>query len=408
MNITHRNVRAELSGGTRAEAFVAIPEAGSGPGLLVLHDRHGLDAHARELAVLYAEEGWVVLAPDLFARAGTALTFGHDAAGRAAADRQAAGFDEASAAADAREWLAVLRELSETDGDCGALGHDLGGAVAARLARDPAGPACAVAYDPVGPERLVGNGGRVRIPTVVHVAAQDPALGEGTLEALRAASAAQPLLNACVYEGVEPGFDNPRLQAFDRPAQLMAKSRTLACLRDTLGPVYDLAALWEAHLYSEFAERDVDVSMATMVDDPYVFVVPTVTGGTGKPDLHRWYSNHFHFQNPEDTRIVPISRTVGTDRLVDEFIFCFTHDRVMDWILPGVAPTGKTIEIPMMAVVNFRGAKLYHEHISWDQASVLVQAGLLDPDGLPVTGADQAAAMQDETLPRNRLIPDWR
>ncbi len=172
-------------------------------------------------------------------------------------------------------------------------------------------------------------------------------------------------------------------------------------------PGCDLAALWEAHLYSEFAERDVDVSMDTMVDDPYVLVVPTVTGGTGKRDLHRWYSNHFHFQNPVDTRIVPVSRTIGSDRVVDEFVFCFTHDRVMDWILPGVAPTGRSIEVAMIAVVCFRGPRLYHEHIWWDQATVLVQAGLLDPAGLPVTGAEQAAALLDEDLPRNRLIPGW-
>ncbi len=79
----------------------------------------------------------------------------------------------------------------------------------------------------------------------------------------------------------------------------------------------------------------------------------------------------------------------------------------MDWVLPNIAPTGRYVEVPMTAVVNFCGPKLYHEHISWDQATVLVQTGLLDPQGLPVTGIEQSKAMQDESLPRNRLIAGW-
>ncbi len=400
MSISQTTTPIVLDDGTRSDGYVALPDSGAGPGLLLLPDRHGCGDHAKHQANLYAEEGWVVVVPDLYAREPAATTrMGYDDTGRAAAERRAGSFDTAQAARDAAQALTSLLSLPACSGKAGLLGFDTGATTACLLAGDDTRPACVVAYDPHDPPAALQATAETTIPVLLHLA------GAPTPD--HTATTDNPLHTIHYYDGVAAGFDNRNHPAYNRPAQMMAKSRTLACLRAALGPRYDLASLWEHHLYTEFAERDVDDSMVTMVDEPYVFVVPTVTGGTGKRDLHRWYSDHFHFQNPEDTRIVPISRTIGTDRLVDEFIFCFTHDRVMDWILPGIDPTNKPIEIPMIAVVNFRGDKLYHEHIWWDQASVLVQAGLLDPRGLPVTGADQAAAMQDETLPRNRLIPGW-
>jgi carboxymethylenebutenolidase len=144
-----------------------------------------------------------------------------------------------------------------------------------------------------------------------------------------------------------------------------------------------------------------------MVAEPYVNHIPTMTGGVGYKDLSRFYQHHFVNGNPKDTKLIPISRTIGADRLVDEMLFCFTHDVEIDWMLPGVKPTGKYVEVPLIAVVGFRGDKLYHEHIYWDQASVLVQIGLLDPKGLPVSGAEQAKKLLDEKLPSNTLMARW-
>jgi carboxymethylenebutenolidase len=94
--------------------------------------------------------------------------------------------------------------------------------------------------------------------------------------------------------------------------------------------------------------------------------------------------------------------------VVDEMLFCFTHDREIDWMLPGVKPTGKYVEIPLIAIINFRGDKLYNEHIYWDQASVLVQIGLLDPKLLPVSGHDQAKKLLDPAIPSNGMMKNWR
>jgi carboxymethylenebutenolidase len=132
-----------------------------------------------------------------------------------------------------------------------------------------------------------------------------------------------------------------------------------------------------------------------------------MTGGYGYHTLHRFYRDFFIPQMPKDTSVTPLSRTVGSDRVIDEIMFRFTHDIAMEWMIPGVAPTGKRVEIPLIAVVQFRGDKICNEHIYWDQASVLTQLGVLDPTGLPITGAEQACKLTDESLPSNALMRHW-
>src|SRR5438128_11641482 len=147
-----------------------------------------------------------------------------------------------------------------------------------------------------------------------------------------------------------------------------------------------LRKLWEEHVRYEFTTHNTEDTLATMVEDAYVNHIPVLTGGVGKQQLREFYSKRFIPQMPPDTEMVHLSRTIGHDQLVDEMIFKFTHTMRMDWMLPGVAPTGKRVEVPLVAIVRFRDGKLAHEHIYWDQASVLVQLGLLDPSELPVSG----------------------
>ena len=152
----------------------------------------------------------------------------------------------------------------------------------------------------------------------------------------------------------------------------------------------DLSALWEAHTAHEFSTRDTEATLDTMVEDAYVNHVPVLTGGRGKGELRHFYSTDFIPKMPPDTKLIPISRTVGQDQLVDEMIFSFTHTIEMPWMLPGVAPTNKHVEVPLVAIVRFRDGKLAHEHIYWDQASVLKQIGLLTDPALPVCGVETA------------------
>jgi carboxymethylenebutenolidase len=170
----------------------------------------------------------------------------------------------------------------------------------------------------------------------------------------------------------------------------------------------NLEQLWEAHCRCEFETRDANATMATMVSEPYVNHIPTMTGGVGYEQLRRFYAHHFIPVNPPDFRLTPVSRTVGIDTIVDEFIVHFTHTTVMDWLLPGVPPTGRVVEIPTVAIVQFEGDKVAHEHIYWDQASLLVQVGLLDPYGLPVAGREAARKVTDRNLPSNGLMARWQ
>ena len=152
----------------------------------------------------------------------------------------------------------------------------------------------------------------------------------------------------------------------------------------------DLGALFDSHISREFADKDVDATMETMVPEPYVHCVPIMTGGFGGEGVRRFYSEHFVNQIPKDATVTPISRTVGKDQVVDELIVSFTHDTQWDYLLPGLPPTGKRVELPHVVVMKFESGKVAHEHIYWDQASLLVEVGLLDPAKLPVAGVEQA------------------
>jgi len=165
-----------------------------------------------------------------------------------------------------------------------------------------------------------------------------------------------------------------------------------------------LSELWEDHVRYEFSTRNTDDTLATMVDDAYVNHIPVLTGGSGRDELREFYSKRFIPQMPPDTEMTPVSRTIGEDQLVDEMVFKFTHSIRMDWMLPGISPTGKRVEVPLVAIVRFKDGKLAHEHIYWDQASVLVQIGLLDPAKLPVAGVESARKVLDPSLPANALM----
>jgi carboxymethylenebutenolidase len=166
----------------------------------------------------------------------------------------------------------------------------------------------------------------------------------------------------------------------------------------------DLVSLWEEHIRHEFDTKNTDETLATMVPDAYVDHVPVLTGGRGHDELRRFYSTHFIPKMPPDMTMTPVSRTVGADQLVDEMVISFTHTIEMDWMLPGIAPTGRRVEVALVVIVRFRDGKLAHEHIYWDQASVLAQLGLIDPAKLPVATADSARKVLDPALPANSLI----
>ena len=164
-----------------------------------------------------------------------------------------------------------------------------------------------------------------------------------------------------------------------------------------------MVALFERHVGAEL-EGDLDTTMATMGDDPHLNHVPTMAGGVGQEGVRAFYRDHLIGKFfPPDMDMTNVSRTVGEDQVVEELFVRFTHTIAMDWLLPGVAPTGKAVEMAVVVIVGFQDGKISHEHIYWDQAGVLVQVGLLDPEGLPVTGAESAHKVLDPKLPARVL-----
>jgi len=157
----------------------------------------------------------------------------------------------------------------------------------------------------------------------------------------------------------------------------------------------NLGAVFDEHVKHEFVDNDVDATMRTMVAEPYVHHVPVLTGGVGHDGVYEFYSHQLIGRMPDDTKIQRVSRTVGADQVVDELILSFTHDREIGFMLPGVPPTGRHVELAHVVVMKFEKGKVAHEHIYWDQASLLAQIGLLDPKRLPITGGEQAKRLQE-------------
>jgi carboxymethylenebutenolidase len=348
----------------------------------------------------------VTMCPDLYWHIEPGLDLAQDEAGRQRMLALYEQFDRDAALDDIIRTVSALRARAECTGKVAAVGFCLGGGLAYRAAAE-AGVDCAVAYYGVGIGADPDLVGRMACPLVLHFAEIDDYVPAAAVARVRAAFAGRADVQIYSYPGARHGFNRPDGGDYDKPAAGLAHSRSIALLRRAIGPHYDLEALWEAHTRYEFETRDVDATMATMVGAPYVNHVPVMTGGVGARDLARFYANHFIPKLPKDTHLVPISRTVGADRVVDEMLFCFTHDTEIDFMLPGVPPTGRYVEVPTVAIVGFRGGKLCHEHIYWDQASVLVQIGLLDPKGLPVAGVETAKKLVDETLPSNTLMKRW-
>jgi len=169
-----------------------------------------------------------------------------------------------------------------------------------------------------------------------------------------------------------------------------------------------MLAAYLRHTAAEFETKRPQDAIDSMVESPHVTLLPTLAGGVGREGVHEFYVRHFVFNMPPDMDLVPISRIVSADYIVEESVMRFTHTIELDWILPGVPPTGRRVEFPVCVVVKMEGEKVAHEHIYWDQASVLAQLGLLSAGSLPVVGAEAARKLLDPTLPANPLLERGR
>jgi len=390
-------------------AYLAVPAAGIGPGIVIAQEIFGVNANMRAVADQFAEEGYTALVPDLFWRLQPGIELGYTPADFEQAIGYFQRFDLDRGVDDIQACLDHLRTLPEVDTQVGQglVGYCLGGRLA-YFAACRTDVAVAVGYYGMGIEKALDEADNIKGRLVLHHAELDPYCDTAARATIAGALQGLPGVELYTYPGVDHAFARQGGMHYDKLAAMMAHQRSIAALKRVIGPEFDLSALWDKHCEYEFGTRNVADTMATMVAQPYVNHIPTMTGGVGYQQLYRFYQHHFVHGNPPDMALKPISRTIGANQLVDEFILSFTHTTEIDWLLPGVPPSGRAVEIPMLGVVRFRGDKLCHEHIYWDQASVLVQVGLLDPTGLPVAGIETAHKLIDEALPSNKLMARWR
>jgi carboxymethylenebutenolidase len=390
-------------------AYLALPAGGYGPGIVVLQEIFGVNQFMRDVADWYAAHGFVALCPDLFWRQepGVELTDQSDDLNKAFALYN--GLDEAKAVDDAAATLEFLRRQNFCNGRVGALGFCLGGNLAYLLSVRFK-PDCAVGYYGVSIEKTLDEAGNLANPLMLHIAGQDKFCPPEAQQQIKEALGSNPLVTIHTYPEQAHAFGRKGGEHY-APAQAeTANLRTLEFfVRNLVGSGLataqkSLSEKWDEHVKFEFTTRDTADTLKTMVNDAYVNHVPVMTGGVGHEELREFYSTRFIPQMPPDTAMTPVSRTIGIDRVVDEMVFEFTHSIKMDWMLPGVEPTGKHVKVALVVIVHFRDGKLAHEHIYWDQASVLAQIGLIDTLSLPVAGVDSAMKVLDPTRPSNELM----
>jgi len=395
--------------GGEFDAYLALPAGGYGPGMLVLQEIFGVNEYLRNVCDWYAAHGFVAICPDLFWRQerGVELT-DQTEAGWQKAFQLYQGLDEAKAVEDSAAALEFLRKHSACSGRVGVVGFCLGGNLAWLLSTRFK-PDCAVGFYGVGIEKTL-EANHLSSSLMLHIAGKDQYCPPAAQRQIHEVLDPNPLVTIHDYPEQDHAFGRPGGEHYDAAAAELANLRALEFfVRNLAGEGLvnaqkSLSDRWDEHVKYEFATRDTEDTLATMVPDAYVNHVPVLTGGVGHEQLREFYSQRFIPQMPQDTSMTPVSRTIGTDRVVDEMVFEFTHTIEMDWMLPGVAPTGKHVKIPLVVIVHFRDGKLAHEHIYWDQASVLVQLGLVDRTNLPVAGVETAEKVLDPSLPANELM----
>jgi|SRR5690606_35674703 len=156
-----------------------------------------------------------------------------------------------------------------------------------------------------------------------------------------------------------------------------------------------LLDVWQKHLYAEFALKDVDMALSTMTDNPYVLCVPIGTGGYGVDGVRRFYGEEFFPGIPAEMKTTTVAQTIAENVLIEEAVACFTHDVRMEWMLSGIAPTGRSVELAMITVISFEHGKIASERLYWDQATLLAQLGVIDPATPSVRGVEAARLLLD-------------
>jgi carboxymethylenebutenolidase len=335
--------------GGEFDAHIALPATGFGPGIVVLQEIFGVNQFMRDVCAWYALMDSL---PSLRISSGdrNAAWTCHrtklkpNGRRRSNCIRDLMKQRRSKTPQPRVEWL---RKHPACNGRVGAVGFCLGGNLAWLLSVRFT-PDCAVGYYGVSIEKSLNEAGNLKSPLMLHIAGQDKYCPPEAQAQIHAALDANPLVTIHDYPEQDHAFGRTGGEHYDASAAELADLRTLEFfVRRLAGEGFAnaqkvLSDRWDEHVKYEFATRDTEDTLKTMVADAYVNHVPVMTGGVGQDELREFYSKRFIPQMPPDTSMTPVSRTIGLDRVVDEMVFEFTHTIAMDWMLPGVAPRAST------------------------------------------------------------------
>ena len=363
-------------GGKNQEVFVAVHHSGTGPGIILISDQEVIDAGIKACTNLFAEEGYSVLA--------LGCHFSVE---------------------EIKEASHIFKSLPQTEGNLASIGYGKG-ALLALQAASLTDFAAIVAFDLTISDHTEVLLDTVPCPFFLQFGTKNHPENAVLVNKLKDLISRKDGSRVFAFEEGGKGFSIPFRDTYNKLTDGLSHTRSLELIRRVLGPYYDYAELFANHVYHEFITRDVEETMKTMIDDPYVNHVPTLSGGVGYDMLKRFYKYHFVDQNSGGRERIRVSYTLGPNRLVLENYTKFVHDSVIDRYFPGIAPTGKTVEIATVIIVKFRGDKVCHEHLYWDQGSALKQIGVLDAGDLPIAGPEAARKVLDENEPSNIFMQE--
>lgn len=400
--MSHQKVTITAQDGENFSGYLALPESGMGPAILLIQEIFGINPHMRKVADYYAQEGYVVLAPDLFFRMWPNVELGYSGSDMETALGYKEKFDEEQGLKDLHSAVEYLRKSPLVSGGIAAIGFCLGGRLAYRLAAQTKLEA-AVSYYGADIDKHLQEADKLTAPIIFHLGADDQLIPPTSMEKLMLKMVTRHDARVFVYENTGHGFNCEARASYNQRAALLAQSRTIEFLRAHIGPTVHTEEFFDHHLFTALNQRDLEGTIETLTEDAIVTFVPTLAGGHGVNELKRFYQDLFKALSG-DAQLTTVSRTVNANRVVDELVLSFTHDRQMDFILPGVAPTQSKIKIPLVMLATFRADKLSRLNVYWDQASVIVQVGILhDQDSLgslhlPARGPEQADKILDDTV----------
>src|SRR5205807_5528916 len=290
--------------GGEFDAYMALPAGGYGPGIVVLQEIFGVNEFLRNVWDWYAAHGFVAIGPDLFWRqeAGVQLTDQTEAdVGKAFQLYQ--GLDIAKAVEDSAAAVEFLRKHPACTGRVGAVGFCLGGNLAWLLSVRFK-PDCVVGYYGVGIEKTLNEASNPRSPLMLHIAGKDQYCPPNAQKEIHGALDANPLVTIHDYPDQDHAFGRPGGEHYDANAAELANLRTLEFfVRNLAGAGLataqrSLSDRWHEHVKYEFATRDTEDTLETMVADAYVNHIPVMTGGVGRDQLREFYSRRFIPQMP--------------------------------------------------------------------------------------------------------------